>query len=168
MNYWIMAANPDDYEIDTYFKEMRDMQEKYVYWELLPDFENKVEINDEVLIWRFKGLKKQSVSGVIGIGKVVEKSRYRLVKRPERMREELWKSGTKVKHPLDIYAGIIINEFRLPEESGMLSKEFLLDDPKICQLGYKFVIRARNKKIGNVMVFDRILKLWESKTSKSE
>ena len=66
MNTWIFQGNSRIFDIDNYVKN-----HKYIWWILRQEyFFDKIQLNDEVYLWRSDG-RKRGTGGIIAKARVV-------------------------------------------------------------------------------------------------
>ena len=114
---WIFQGNPNRFDIDDYLSRY-----SYIYWSA-PTNQKDFEIGDRAFIWR-----SGAQAGLVAIGIIKEKPAPRKdVKIQEALGDDLWVSQSD--EPTDIKVGIEIEEVRLTEEEGFVSREQVKANP---------------------------------------
>jgi hypothetical protein len=114
---WIFQGNPNRFDIDDYLSRY-----SYIYWSA-PTNQKDFEIGDRAFIWR-----SGAQAGLVAIGIIKEKPTPRKdVKIQEALGDDLWVSQSD--EPTDIKVGIEIEDVRLTEEEGFVSREQVKANP---------------------------------------
>jgi hypothetical protein len=116
---WIFQGNPNRFDIDDYLSRY-----SYIYWSA-PTNQKDFEIGDRAFIWR-----SGTQAGLVAIGIIKEKPTPRKdVKIKEALGDDLWVSQSD--EPSEIKVGIEIEDVKLTEEEGFVSRELLKTNPII-------------------------------------
>lgn len=123
MNYWLLQANPDQFDVTNYVERFDD-----IYWSLKKEaWQRKAAVGDEVFIWRAQGSSK-APSGVVAHGYVSEPATEKdKVRHAEKLAESLWQTGYSELSSIKL--GIRLTSRRTTPESGMVLKKHFLSDP---------------------------------------
>jgi len=115
--WWIFQGNPNRFDIDDYLSRY-----SYIYWSA-PTNQKVFDIDDKAFIWR-SGVQ----AGLVAIGVIKEKPVSRNnVKIQEALGNDLWVS--ELDDPTEIKVGIQIEDVRLGDEDGFVSRYKVLSDP---------------------------------------
>lgn len=123
MNYWLLQANPDQFDVTTYVEQFEN-----IYWSLKKEaWQRKAAVGDEVFIWRAQGSSK-APSGVVAHGYVTEPATEKgKVRHAGELAENLWQAGYSELSTVKL--GIRLTSRRTTPEAGMLLKKHFLSDP---------------------------------------
>ncbi len=152
MTSWIFQANPDDFRVDDYLRENKE-----VYWNVNQKME-EISCGDVVYIWRSNGTEGNP-GGIVAKGKIVE---Y-----PYEMPDYV-KSYMRNK-PRSYFRGarIIIEDVRLDEAKGMLKRNDLKNDNVVKDLNI-ILMPMQATYILTQKHVKHIDHLWEQKKIKSQ
>lgn len=130
MACWIFQGNPDDYDLDEYFRT-----QSYVYWWTRHGkHQREMRTGDQVFFWRAAGNKTKAVAGIVGYGQVAEEPVVRRsVLHTKFLRDDLW-HGIK-PDPSGFVAGIVLSDVRLTQRDGMLTRHAVAIHPTLGELG---------------------------------
>lgn len=93
MNYWIVQANPDDFDIVNYLRKYSNCEDS---WSVsITKYERELQIRDTVFVWKAKG-KERLWRGIIG--KAIVKAKPG---NPEPKRE-IWRPYIKDKPKMEM------------------------------------------------------------------
>ena len=110
---WIFQGNPNRFDIDDYLSRY-----SYIYWSA-PTNQKEFEIGDKAFIWR-----SGAQAGLVAIGTIQEKPTPRKdAKNQEALGDDLWVSQSD--EPTEIKVGIRIEDVKITEEEGFISRELL-------------------------------------------
>lgn len=146
---WIFQGNPNRFDIDDYL-----CRYSFIYWSA-PKNQKEIEVDERAFIWR-AGVH----SGLIAVGIIKERPTARKdVKIQEALGDDLWVS--QQDEPSEIKVGIEIEEARLTEDEGLISREAIKSHPL---LGENRII---TNPVGTVFRVNQeeeqaLLNLWNS------
>lgn len=119
---WIFQGNPTIFDIDNYVQN-----NKYIWWSLRQEhFVDKIQLNDEVYLWRSDG-GKRGTGGILAKARVVGLPQERA---GDRSAEDYWHTDDWQSPYLAVKLEIL--EVRL--EEGFISRLSLLDHPVLKDL----------------------------------
>jgi hypothetical protein len=114
---WIFQGNPNRFDIDDYLTRY-----SYIYWSA-PTNQKEFDVGHKAFIWR-SGVQ----AGLVAVGIIKEKPIPRKdVQIPEALGDDLWVS--QLDEPTEIKVGIEIEDTRLTEEEGFVSRDTVKLNP---------------------------------------
>lgn len=114
---WIFQGNPNRFDIDDYLSRY-----SFIYWST-PTNQKEIGIGERAFIWR-----AGTQAGLIAIGTIKELPIPRKdIKIPEALGDDLWVS--QKDEPSEIKSGIEIEEFRITEDEGFISRSTIKSHP---------------------------------------
>lgn len=153
MNYWLLQANPDQFDVTSYVDRFDD-----IYWSLKKEaWQRKAAVGDEVFIWRAQGSSKVP-SGIVAHGYVTEPATEKAkVRYAEKLAENLWQTGYSELSSIKL--GIRLTSRRTTPEAGMVLKKHFLSDPVLSRAQ---IITVRSGAVFLLPQFQaqRIRELW--------
>lgn len=157
-SYWIFQGNPDEYDIDKYFKS-----NSYIYWAVRhKKHQESIRIGDPVFLWRAKG-GYDNPFGIVAYGHVVEKPKHKdEVKYPEKLLDNLFKR----KATSEIRVGIQLEEVRLNLEGGMLEASSLSAQDSLKDMAILTVRQGSNFQISEEQ-YKVLHNIWEHEGNRS-
>lgn len=149
MAVWLFQGNPKHYTFDSYLRS-----HKQVTWHVNQTrYAPEMQPGDRVFIWRSDG-------GVPGSGGVVAMGV--LTTRAGEVQDDGWGTWFDNKPgPAVPSVGVLLDDVRLTEQEGFLSKRALLGDPVLRNLGVIRMPRATNYRISKDEA-DRLSGLWQA------
>lgn len=119
MSSWIFQGNPDLFRIDEYLRTR-----KHIVWAIRQRrFIQDISAGDEIYVWRSNG-HDRGTGGIVARGTIASTPRNLPDDAPE-----LW-IGPQA--PLwDSRVEVLLDEVRLTEEQGMITRTELLNDPRL-------------------------------------
>ena len=130
MNTWIFQGNPRIFDIDNYAKNHR-----CIWWILRQEyFLDKIELNDEVYLWRSDG-GKRGTGGIIAKARVVSLPK-------ERTDDENAKDYWHTDDWANPYLAVKLEVFEVRLEDGFISRLSLLEHPVLKDL---LILRLRQQ-----------------------
>lgn len=151
-NTWIFQGNPSVFDIDNYISD-----HKYIWWSLRQEhFADKIQINDNVFLWRSDGGKK-GTGGIIAKCKIVS---FPLERTDDSDAEEYWYTDDWVDSYLAVKLEVL--EVRIGQE--FISRLSLLEHPILKGLLILRLRQQTNYLLSKEHAIE-IQKLWESKNS---
>jgi len=156
MKCWIFQGNPDDYDLDEYFRT-----EPYVYWSVKYEkHRREVKVGDQVFFWRASGTKTKAVAGVVACGQVVEESVViGSILRPGSLRDDLWHGSSS--DPSRQVTGLILSDVRLTPAAGMLERRLAALHPTLSGLGVIKVGTGTNFRVEPNQATE-LVELWDA------
>jgi hypothetical protein len=113
---FILQGNPKKFDIDDYLGRYTQ-----IYWRA-PVLRNAMQIGDKVVIWR-----AGPEAGAIAVGRIIERpTEKENIKNPDALGDDLWRA--EVDNPSVVKVGIAIDDVRLTVESGMITRNALMND----------------------------------------
>lgn len=137
MHYWIFQGNPKHFDVDTYIEENKKLS-----WGVRQkQFVDDIKIGDKVFLWRADGGKKNS-GGVVAFSEVISEP-Y---------------EGDEV-----FEVDLVVNDFRLTKESGMLMRHELKELPETRNIQILKIGTGTNFKLSE-QEYQTLLELWNKPT----
>ncbi|MCM3020096.1 EVE domain-containing protein [Priestia megaterium] len=130
MNTWIFQGNPKVFDIDTYIKN-----HKYIWWSLRQEhFLDKIELDDEVFLWRSDG-NKRGTGGILAKARVVSLPQ-------ERPNDESANNYWHTQDWTNPYLAVELEVLHVKIEDGFVSRLSLLEHPILKEL---LILRLRQQ-----------------------
>ena len=130
VNTWIFQGNPTIFDIDNYVKN-----NKYIWWSLRQEhFVDKIQLNDEVYLWRSDG-GKRGTGGILAKAKVVGLPN-------ERTDDENAKDYWHTDDWENPYLAVKLEVLDVRLEDGFISRLSLLEHPVLKDL---LILRLRQQ-----------------------
>jgi predicted RNA-binding protein with PUA-like domain len=147
MAAWLFQGNPQNYTLDTYLRE-----NKQVTWRVRQQqYVNQMKKGDQVFLWRSDG-GHPGTGGVVAVGV--------LTSEPGQDQDDgLGTWFQKKPEPSVPSVSVRLDEVRLTHSEGFLSKQTLLGDPVLCNLGVIRMPRATNYRLTEEEA-EQLLSLW--------
>jgi putative restriction endonuclease len=146
---WIFQGNPQRFDIDGYLR-----RNSFIYWGV-NRYVDDLRLGDACLIWR-----AGPHAGIVGIGKVAELPKpIREVNTPESLGRDLWHEDGDLGNETKV--GIQLQEVRLSDEDGFVSRSVVAADPLLSQTA---LIRFRQGSVFRLTTFEAnaALALWSA------
>lgn len=129
INTWLFQANPDYFDIDDYLRD-----KTYINW-TARQHRDSMNVGDRVFIWRAKGSAKDSVSGIIASGEIVQPPSVRM---EDEDALSYWAEASSAKPEPRV--SILIDH--VAGTRGVVKRDWLTNDPGLSDLR---ILRLRNE-----------------------
>lgn len=130
MNTWIFQGNPKFFDVDTYIKN-----HKYIWWSVRQEnFLDKIELDDQVFIWRSDGDKK-GTGGILAQARVVSLPQ-------ESTNDESTNDYWRTQDDTSSYLAVKLKVLDIRFLNGFISRLSLLEHPVLKDL---LILRQRTR-----------------------
>lgn len=130
MNTWIFQGNPKFFDVDTYIKN-----HKYIWWSVRQEnFLDKIELDDQVFIWRSDGDKK-GTGGILAQARVVSLPQ-------ESPNDESPNDYWRTQDGTNSYLAVKLKVLDIRFLNGFISRLSLLEHPVLKDL---LILRQRTR-----------------------
>lgn len=130
MNTWIFQGNPKFFDVDTYIKN-----HKYIWWSVRQEnFLDKIELDDQVFIWRSDGDKK-GTGGILAQARVVSLPQ-------ESTNDESTNDYWRTQDDTSSYLAVKLKVLDIRFLNGFISRLSLLEHPVLKRL---LILRQRTQ-----------------------
>lgn len=152
MNTWIFQGNSRIFDIDNYAKN-----HKCIWWILRQEyFFDKIQLNDEVYLWRSDG-GKRGTGGIIAKARVVSLPK-------ERTDDENAKDYWHTDDWANPYLAVKLEVLEVRLEDGFISRLFLLEHPVLKDLLIPRLRQQTNYLLPHEHAIE-LQKLWNASNS---
>lgn len=147
MTAWLFQGNPQHYTLNSYLRD-----QKQVTWHVNQHrYASEMQPGDQVFIWRADGGTPGS-GGVVAVGALTTAA-------GGVQDDGLGTWFDRKPGPSVPSVGVVLEEVRLTEADGMLTKRVLLSDPLLCGLQVIRMPRATNYRLSAEEAL-RLAELW--------